>query len=162
MKRHSVVGGLVAGAVAGGVATWVMDLVTTGVQQGQSDDDAALERAAQANGKSSVENLLDMIEATTGYAFSEDVRPMALQALHYGLGVGPGALYGALRGRVPGIGAARGIAFGLLVWAFNDEYLNAALGLSGPPAAYPNSTHLRGLIGHLALGATTDTVLDIL
>lgn len=161
MKRHSALGGLLTGAIAGGVATWVMDLVTTGLQQGQSEMDAAQERSARANGRSSVENLLDLIEGTTGVAVSQDLRPTVLKALHYGLGVGPGALYGALRDRIPGIGAARGLVYGTLVWAVNDEYVNAALGLSGPPDAYPGSTHLRGLIGHLALGATTDTLLDI-
>jgi hypothetical protein len=150
------------GAVAGGVATYVMDLVTTGVQQNQSKADAKREKAARADGKSSVENLLEMIEASFGKQVDTAHRPMALQALHYGLGIGPGALYGALRGRVPLLGAGRGLLFGALVWAVNDEYLNAAFGLSGPPDAYPNSTHLRGLIGHLALGATTDTVLDVL
>jgi hypothetical protein len=87
---------------------------------------------------------------------------MALQALHYGLGMGPGAVYGAIRDRVPLIGAGRGLLFGALVFAVNDEYLNTALGLAGPPSAYPASSHYRGLIGHLALGMTTDTLLDIL
>lgn len=162
MKRHSIVGGLVTGAVAGGIATWVMDLVTTGIQQNQSKADTAAEKAAQANGKSSVENLLELLERTVGAEVDEDMRPMALQALHYGLGIGPAAIYGALRGRVPLVGSGRGLLFGAIIFAVNDEYLNAALGLSGPFDAYPMSTHLRGLIGHLVLGATTDTVLDIL
>jgi hypothetical protein len=162
VKRHSIAGGLVAGAFAGGIATWVMDLVTTGFMASQSKADAAAEKAGQANGRSSVDNLLTLIEERTGVHVDDDLRPTVLQALHYALGIGPGAVYGALRGRVPMIGAARGLAFGALVFAANDEYLNAALGLAGPPDAYPVSTHLRGLVGHLALGATLDTLLDII
>jgi uncharacterized membrane protein YagU involved in acid resistance len=161
VKRHSILGGIVSGAIAGGVATYVMDLVTTGIQNGQSPEDAELEKAGQVNGRSSVENLLELIETSSGTHIEDSLRPMALQALHYGLGIGPGALYGVLRGRVPLIGAGRGLLFGILVWAVNDEYLNTALGLAGPPDAYPPSTHLRGLVGHLALGASIDTVLDV-
>jgi hypothetical protein len=162
VRRHSVLGGMVTGAIAGAAATWVMDLVTTGVAAGDSKADKKREKAAQANGKSSVENLLELIEATTGMQVDEAARPMALQALHYALGAGPGAAYGALRGRMPLIGAGRGLLFGAALFAVNDEYVNTALGLSGPPEAYPTSSHLRGLIGHLALGVTTDLVLDLL
>src|SRR4051812_24738602 len=110
-----------------------MDLVTTGMQQSQSEEDAELEKAAQVNGRSSVENLLELIETQVGTRVDDDARPMVLQALHYGLGIGPGAVYGVLRGRVPLIHAGRGLLFGALVWAVNDEYLNTALGLAGPP-----------------------------
>src|SRR5205814_6759270 len=154
--------GLVAGAVSGGIATWLMDMVTTGIQQGQSRSDAQREKAAQANGKSSVENLLETAEAGLGVRLDDSLRPIALQGIHYGLGIGPAALYGALRGRLPLIDAGRGLAFGGLVWAVNDNYLNTALGLAGPPSAYPASTHFRGFVGHLVLGAATDTLLDIL
>jgi hypothetical protein len=162
MKQRSVVGGLVAGAISGGLATWLMDMVTTGIQQGQSRADARVEKAAQANGKSSVENLLDKAETTVGIHLDESLRPVALQAIHYGLGIGPAAIYGALRGRLPFIAAKRGLVFGTLVWAVNDNYLNTVLGLAGPPAAYPPSTHFRGLVGHLVLGAATDTLLDVI
>jgi hypothetical protein len=161
VKHRSLAGGLVAGAISGGVATWLMDMVTTGIQQGQSRADARREEAAQANGKSSVENLLEKAETTVGMRLDDSLRPVALQAIHYGLGIGPAALYGALRGRLPLIDAGRGILFGGLVWAVNDNYLNTALGLAGPPSAYPASTHFRGLVGHLVLGAATDALLDI-
>src|SRR5205085_3300155 len=96
VKHRSLVGGLVAGAVSGGIATWLMDMVTTGIQQGQSRVDGQREKAAQANGKSSVENLLETAEATLGVRLDDSLRPIALQAIHYGLGIGPPALYGAL------------------------------------------------------------------
>ena len=48
------------------------------------------------------------------------------------------------------------------VFAANDEYANAALGLSGPPRAYPVQTHLRGLTGHAVLGMATETgIVDV-
>ena len=87
---------------------------------------------------------------------------MALQAIHYGLGIVPGALYAVARNRLPLVGAAGGLLFGAALWALNDEYLNSALGLAAPFGAYPVETHVRGLVGHLALGGATDSILDLL
>jgi hypothetical protein len=161
-RKPSLLGGAIRGAIAGAVATWVMDQVTTGLYQGQSDADTQREDAARPNGKSSVSNLVDRIEATTGLQVSHAARPTVEQLIHYGLGVAPGAVYGALRSRVPLIGAGRGVFYGLLLFGANDEAMNTELGLAGPYGAYPVSTHVRGLVGHFILGITTDTTLDLL
>jgi hypothetical protein len=150
------------GAVAGAVATWLMDLMTTGLYEGQPADVTEREKAAQPNGKGSIENLLDRIEAETGFAVEPEQRPMVLQAMHYGLGIGPGAVYGILRNRLPLVGAARGLLYGLVLFAVNDEYMNMKLGLAGPIEAYPVETHWRGLVGHATLGVATDTTIELL
>ena len=150
------------GGVAGAVATALMDLVTTGLSEGQSKETTQREAAASPNGKSSVANLVDRLERSSGLALDPDQRAIAERAIHYGLGVVPGALYGAFRGRVPLLGAWRGLLYGAILWALSDEYLNAKLGLAGPFEAYPLETHLRGLVGHLVLGAVTDTGVDVL
>lgn len=150
------------GGIAGAVATWLMDQVTTGLYEGQSPEVAEREKAAQPNGKSSVENLLDRIEAESGFAVEPGQRPMVLDAIHYALGIGPGAVYGVLRNRLPLVGAARGLLFGLLLFAVNDEYMNTKLGLAGPIEAYPVETHWRGLVGHATLGVATDTTIELL
>lgn len=156
-----MIGQMIKGAVAGAAATWVMDLVTTGMVQSQSASDKKREQAAMPNGKSSVSNLVDRLDAGLGLGMSDDAKSTAGQAVHFGLGIAPGALYGVLR-RLPLVGAANGILFGALLFVANDEYLNTALGLTGPFDAYPMSSHLRGLVGHMVLGATTDSVLDLL
>lgn len=156
-----MIGQMIKGAIAGAAATWVMDLVTTGMVEGQSTSDKKREQAALPNGKSSVANLVDKVDASLGVGMSDDTKATAGQAVHYGLGIVPGALYAVLR-KLPLVGAANGILFGALLFAANDEYLNTALGLSGPFDAYPMGTHVRGLVGHMVLGATTDSVLDLL
>ena len=148
------------GAAAGAIGTWVMDRVTTAMAERQSPDDAARERAAWPNGKPSVENLVDIGAARVGLTLKPEARERLIQLTHYGLGVAPGAVYALLRHRVPLLGAGRGMIYGLLLFAVNDEFLNTALGLSGPPDAYPASSHLRGLVGHVALGVTTDLALS--
>ena len=152
----------VRGALAGAVGTWLMDLVTTGLLDSQSEESVQREKEASPNGKSSVANLVDRIEEFTGVALEPDQRAMATQAIHYGLGILPGALYGSLRNRLPLLGARRGVVYGVILWALNDEYLNARLGLAGEFGAYPLTTHWRGLVGHIALGVATDTTIDVL
>ncbi|HEY3522856.1 MAG TPA: DUF1440 domain-containing protein [Candidatus Limnocylindrales bacterium] len=158
----SVFGGLVRGAIGGAVGTWLMDQVTTGLMDQSSDADKEMEAAARPNGQSSTMNLVDLATGRLGLELDEAQRSTAATAAHWALGIVPAALYGALRSRIPGLGIGNGVAFGALLFAANDEYLNAALGLAGPPEAYPASTHFRGLVGHVALGMTVDTVCDLL
>jgi len=159
---NQVVRDAVRGALAGAAATWFMDLVTTALMNDQSSDVTAREEAAQPNGKSSVGNLVDRVQGATGLTVPASRRGAVESGVHYLLGIVPGAIYGVLRRYVPVARAANGLAFGLAVFALNDEYANAALGLSGPPTAYPVETHLRGLTGHAVLGMATETGIQLL
>jgi uncharacterized membrane protein YagU involved in acid resistance len=161
-RRGSLVGGLVRGAIAGGAATWVMDQLTTGMMQGQADEKTEQEEAARPRGQAPDLNLVDHLDRRFELRLDENGKSRLALGIHYGLGIVPGALYGALRRRLPFIGAWRGLLFGLVLFLLNDEYLNAKLGLAGPPQEYPAETHTRGLLGHLALGAATDTGVDVL
>jgi uncharacterized membrane protein YagU involved in acid resistance len=147
------------GALAGIIGTYVMDAVTTRVQEAQSPADRAREEAARPAGQQSVENLVDLASSRLGVTLTPQTRPAAIQLTHYALGAVPGMAYALLRRRIPLLGAGRGAVYGLLLFALNDELMNTALGLSGPPRTYPASSHLRGLIGHVALGVTTDLAL---
>lgn len=75
------------------------------------------------------------------------------------LGAGAGAVYGLLRGRVPGADAGAGLLFGTAFWLVIDEGVNYALRLTPGPASFPWQTHARGLAGHLVCGVTTQTTL---
>ena len=152
----------VRGAIAGAVGTWFMDLVTTGVQASQSQQDAARELAARPKGQSPAPNLVDLVVDRLDLDVDASTRATAAQLAHYALGVAPGAAYGVLRSRLPAVGAWQGLLYGLALFAVNDEWLNAAFDLSGPPDAYPASSHARGAVGHLALGLVTDAGLDVL
>jgi hypothetical protein len=152
----------IRGALAGAAATWLMDLVTTGMLEAQPREVTAREAAARPNGKSSVANLVDRVEAETGMTVPAAQRPMLENLIHYALGVVPGALYGVLRRYVPFARLGRGLAYGVLLFAANDEYANTKLGLAGPIEAYPPETHLRGLAGHAVLGVATETGIQLL
>lgn len=157
-----MIASLVRGAIAGIAATWVMDRVTTAMQSSQPDEVDEREAAARPNGLSAVGNLVARLEAAWGLHLTDAQRSQVSNGIHFGLGIGPAALYALLRRRVPLVGFGGGLAFGFLVWALNDEYLNTRLGLSAPPSEYPPETHWRGLVGHLVLGSVTDSTLDAL
>lgn len=149
------------GALAGAAATWLMDRFTTVMLEAQAPEVTAQEEAAQPNGKSSVGNLVDRVAATTGIEVPEPRRALIEQVVHYALGAVPGALYGVAR-KLPLVRAGNGVGYGLALFAVNDEYLNARLGLSGPATAYPPETHLRGIGGHAVLGVATETGIQML
>ncbi len=150
------------GAIAGAAATWFMDLITTAMYEVQAPEVTEREQAAQPNGKSSVGNLVDRIEAETGPVVPAERRPQVEYAIHYALGVLPGAVYGVLRRYLPFVRLGRGLVYGIVLFVANDEYMNTKLGLSGPMAAYPPETHVRGLAGHAVLGVATETGIQLL
>ena len=154
--------GAIRGAASGAASVWLMDLVTTGLFDGQSDETTRREEAARPNGKASLANLVDLLEARYDLSLDDERRSLAMLAIHYGLGIVPGSVYGVLRGRVPFVDVGRGLAYGLVLWVVNDEYLNTKLGLAGPARAYPLASHWRGLVGHGVLGMATDEGIHLL
>ncbi|WP_409518535.1 DUF1440 domain-containing protein [Methylobacterium sp. R2-1] len=83
-------------------------------------------------------------------------------AVHYSLGIVPGAIYGALRGRVPYVDAGAGLVYGLGMFILEDEIANPLLGTTAPPQRYPWQAHARGLVAHLVYGVFTELVLRAL
>ena len=93
------------------------------------------------------------IGAGLGHHPDERRLRLATMAVHYGVGLAWGPVYGLLRrhARMRPLGAAfvTGTAMSLVM----DEALVPALGFSAPNRAFPATTHLRGFLGHLVYGA---------
>lgn len=155
-----LVGDVAKGAVAGAVGVWLMDRV--GWILYQREDRAALRRehAARPEGKDPAHVAAGKVARALGLRLSSAQPHPAGIVVHYALGVVPGALYGPFRRRVKGLGAGRGVLYGLGLFLVNDEGLAPLLGLAAGPAAYPWQAHARGLAAHLVLGAVTDAALD--
>ena len=97
-----------------------------------------------------------------GYPLDEHKRELAGSAVHYGLGIAWGPVYGLLRrhgGMKPlAAGALTGASLSLIL----DEVLVPALNFSAPNSAYPALTHVRGLLNHLAYGAVVAVTAESL
>ncbi|MBA4157954.1 MAG: DUF1440 domain-containing protein [Gemmatimonadetes bacterium] len=158
---HDLASDLVKGALAGVAATWVMGQVTSYLYE--REDEQAREREDEAReGKTAYGVAAEKAAEAIGQDLPEEQRKQYGSAIHWGLGIGAGAVYGALRGRVPGAESGHGLVYGAAFWALMDEGANTALGLTPGPTAFPWQTHARGLAGHLAFGAAADTTLRLL
>lgn len=58
------------------------------------------------------------------------------------------------------IRSGRGLLYGLGLFVLNDEIAGPALGIASGPTEYPWQAHVRGLAGHLMLGAATEVAIE--
>lgn len=161
-KDGDLVTDMIKGAVAGAVGVWVMDKV--GWYMWNHEDPQALqqEREARPDGLDPAHVMANRAAEALGVELTPKQPHPAGVAMHYGLGMVPGALYGALHKRVEGVGAAGGLAYGLGLFLLQDEGLNPIIGTSGTPGEYPWQAHWRGLVSHLVLGAVTNATVKAL
>lgn len=149
---------LVLGAAAGAVATWAMGKVTTFLYERESDEAREREDAARG-GKTAYGVAAEKAAALVGRELSDEERERMGANIHWGIGVGAGACYGALLAASPGHSIGKALSFGAGFFLLMDEVLTVALGLTPGPAAFPWETHARGLVGHLAYGVAADATM---
>jgi hypothetical protein len=152
---------LLKGAIAGAVATYVMGKVTSYMYEHEDREVRRAEDEARG-GRTAYEVAAERAAAAAGTALERRKRQELGSAIHWALGIGAGAAYAVLRRRVQVLGSAAGTAFGTAFWAFLDEGLVPALGLTPGPRAFPWQTHARGFVGHLTFGTVTDGTLRLL
>lgn len=157
----ALAGDLLKGVVAGLAATWVMGKVTSYFYENESEQARDAEDEARGN-KTAYGVAAEKTARLVGREIDEEQRKQAGSAIHWVLGAGSGAAYGAMRHRVPAADFGNGLLFGIAFWALIDEGANTALGLTPGPTAFPWQTHARGLAGHLVFGIAADTSLRLL
>ena len=161
-RNDDLIGDLVKGALAGAVGVWALDKVTWAMWDREDPLALAQERAARPDGLDPAHVMANRAAEAMGTELTPKQPHPAGIAVHYGLGIMPAAGYAVLRKRVPAVGAAGGLMYGLGLFLMQDEGLNPILGTSGKPGEYPWQAHARGLVGHLVLGAATHAALEVL
>lgn len=150
---------MILGALAGAVGTLAMGHASTAIYD--RHDRATLRREILARGGTNTHAIAARKAARlAGTELSDEQAAMVGTAMHYGVGMGTAALYGAARPHLPLPSPVRGLAFGATVWLLGDEVGNAAAGITPGPGAFPWQTHARGLAAHLAFGLVTEGVLS--
>ncbi|MGI8890805.1 MAG: DUF1440 domain-containing protein [Chthoniobacterales bacterium] len=151
--------GALAGIAGGLLASFLMEqfqaawsaaaaaLPSTEKKRGGRKPDPATVKAA---------NLI--AEKVTGRKVPADYKPIAGEAVHYGMGAVSAAVYGALAEVVPIVTVGEGTGFGTGVWLLADEVAVPAAGLSKSPKEIPITIHLYALVSHLVYGWITETV----
>ena len=151
------------GAIAGAIGVWALDKITWAMWNRTDPENLRREeQEARPRGMDPAHVMANRAAEAMGRELTPRQPHPAGIAVHYGIGVMPGAAYGALRQRVPVITAGGGMLFGLALFLIQDEGLNPILGTSGGPTEYPAEAHVRGLVGHLVFGATMHASLKLL
>jgi hypothetical protein len=159
-ERRSLLADLGRGALAGAAATWVMGRTTGYLYEHEHRQARELEDAAR-DGRTAYGVAAEKAATALGRDLSDAERQRVGMGIHWALGVGMGALYGAIRGRVPAADSGHGMLFGSAFFGIVDELATPALGLTPGPTAFPWQTHARGLAGHLVFGLIAESTLQL-
>ena len=137
---------VVAGALAGAAAVWLIDKMDLSLSH------------APGKGKTTgqAETVADKAADKLGASRDNPNSAVIGHTVHYGVGIGVGALYGLLRGMAPSVTTGRGTLYGLATFILADEVGSPALGLTKSPLEYPTGDHARGALAHTVFGIFTD------
>ena len=147
---------VIAGALAGAAAVWVIDKLDWSLYHSGGKKGIRATEAARPGGMDPAHALAAKAADKVGVNIGDRGDNAAGHVIHYGIGMGMGALYGLLRGMAPGVSTGRGALFGMAMFIVQDEIGNTALGLASNPLDYPIRDHARGAVAHTLFGIVTD------
>ncbi len=165
-----LVGGLVASVVMNGFQELLSKLLG---EEERSHGAQSLQKGAPQSGigrelqKQGRDDARDDAAMRLGNAISVGVfdheltqgeKDTAGTALHYAYGISMAGFYGAAAELAPFVTAGAGLPYGASIWAFADEGVVPALGLSKASEEYPFLVHAYALASHLVYGLTTELV----
>jgi hypothetical protein len=137
---------MLAGGIAGVIGAALMNVADRGSYSGhgaqtRKDRETANE---QHPARDPAENAVMM---TANIAPAEPTLWHAATAAHYAFGTVCGTAYGLVT-RAPTAYAARGLGYGLLIWALVDELALPLLNISKKPREYRPAVHMRSAALH--------------
>lgn len=140
---------VLAGAIAGGAAVWLINKMDWSLSHaGRANTTSGATKPAQAVAGKAAE--------AAGVRINETQQRVASHTVHYGVGIGVGALYGLLRGMAPSVTTGRGSLYGVATFILGDEVGAPAMGLTKGPLDYPARDHAKSALAHVVFGLLTD------
>lgn len=151
-RTQTLLADIAIGLFAGLAATQVTNLAQGPLQQVTPDSVGRQERRVRPGASSSLVAARKAAQRLDCSPSPQRVRLLG-KAIHFGIGMAWGPVYGLLRrhGGLGPFGAA--LASGTAMSLVLDEGVVPALGLSAPNRDYPAFTHARGFLAHLVYGA---------
>ena len=145
------------GAASGYCSSRLMDQATSWYLQHQSEASRRREQELAPGGTAIL--IGKKLGSIVGRDLTDDAAAKVGLFVHRSLGVAGGITAAALvRAGIRPMQAA--IMLGAAVFLVVDEGANAAF-FTPPPQAYPIESHLRGVVGHLAYGASVGAMLSM-
>lgn len=150
--------GVIAGVAGGLLASFLMEQFQAAWSAAAEAIHPSKKQPGRPADPTTVKAANALSEKITGRKIPRKYKPAAGEAVHYGMGAGSAAVYGALAEVAPIVTAGDGLGFGAGVWMLVDEMAVPAAGLSKSPREIPLTTHLYALVSHLVYGWITETV----
>ncbi|MGI8432095.1 MAG: DUF1440 domain-containing protein [Chthoniobacterales bacterium] len=150
--------GLVAGVAGGLLASFLMEQFQAAWSATAEAISPSEKKPGRKADPATVKAANAVAQKLVGRKVPAAYKPAAGEVVHYGMGAGSAAVYGALAEVAPFVTAGEGLGFGTGVWLLADEVAVPKAGLSKPPLEIPLTTHLYALASHLIYGAITETV----
>jgi uncharacterized protein DUF1440 len=154
--------GALAGAIAGLVGAYAMERFQALWAEAEKQARPTQTAGADKDEPTTVKAAERVAETVLHTELSDEVKPVAGEVVHYGMGMFSGAIYGALAEFLPVVRAGNGLVFGAVLWWVADNMAVPAIWLAKKPSAYPTSTHAYALSSHLVYGFVTESVRRIL
>jgi hypothetical protein len=151
-----VLRGALAGAIAGVVGAYAMERFQALCAETEKRARPKESAGAAKDEPTTVKAAERVAEALLHTDLPKEVKPVAGEVVHHGMGALAGAVYGAVAEVLPLSRAGNGLLFGAVRWWLAD---NTAVPAA---SAYPPSTHALALSSHLVYGFVTETVRKIL
>jgi putative membrane protein len=154
--------GALAGAIAGLVGAYAMERFQALWSETAKSARPKEIASAAKDEPTTVKAAERLTETVFHEELPDELKPVAGEVVHFGMGALSGAIYGALAEVLPVLRAGNGLLFGAVLWWVADNTAVPAIGLSRRPSAYPPSTHAYALSSHLVYGFVTETVRRVL
>ena len=153
-----IIKGLLAGVAGGLLASFLMEQFQAAWSAAAQATSSAKKRGGRKPDPATVKVANAIAEKVTGRKVPPDYKPIAGEAVHYGMGAASAAIYGVFAEVAPIVTVGDGVGFGTGLWLLADEVAVPAAGLSKPPQQIPLTTHVYALASHLVYGWITETV----
>src|SRR4051794_40409339 len=147
---------VIAGALAGAAAVWIADKLDWSLYRAGGQQGIRQTEAARPGGMDPAHAVAAKAADKLGVDIGDRKDNPAGHAVHYGFGVGMGALYGLLRGMCPAVTVGRGAVYGLAMFILKDEVANTVMGTGATPLNSPTQDPPRGAAGHMVFGLVPD------